>query len=100
MLEAEDHILYVTGTLSGLDITYLEIEMNKILADVDNYPKKIVLNCSDLDYIDDIGIGFLMVVKRKLIQYNKQLVIKRLNPQPKRMFDLLSLNSVFEISYS
>jgi len=65
------------------------------LIDAGNY--KLVLNLSEVDYIDSYCAGFFMDIYRKLFSYNGALKLVGLNPRVKSVLTLVRIDKVIDI---
>ncbi len=68
-----------------------------VLNDVTSGIKKIVLDFSEVIYIDSSGIGALIYARTHIIQNNCQLRIACIKDSVKKVFELTKLTSIFAI---
>ena len=57
----------------------------------------IVIDCSQLRYIDSTGLGVLVSILKKVKEYGGTIKIKQLKPYLFKIFDVTGLTGVFEI---
>jgi len=57
----------------------------------------IVINLSDVDYIDSAGMGTLVAIHKRALQNGGSVIIKGLKGLVKELFELTRLTFVFEI---
>lgn len=57
----------------------------------------VLIDLKDVTFIDSSGLGTLVLLLKKVRQSNRKLYICSINDQVKMLFDLTSMNRVFEI---
>lgn len=57
----------------------------------------IMLDCSDLDYIDSAGIGLLVMAQKKSASRQAKVLIKNLKPAPREILQLANLQKIIDI---
>ncbi len=60
----------------------------------------IVLDCSNLKYIDSTGLGVLVSALKKVREADKHIRITNLKPYIAKIFTLTGLDKIFEIEVS
>jgi len=70
---------------------------NKIYELIDEKKLDILINGSNLDYIDSTGLGILMGIYKKLKENNLNIKITNLKPNIYKLFDITGLNKIFNI---
>ncbi len=68
-----------------------------VLSAVSKGTKRIVIDFSDVLYIDSSGIGSLIFARTNVIQNNCQLRIACIKDSVKKVFELTKLTSIFAI---
>jgi anti-sigma B factor antagonist len=63
-------------------------------------PPQLVVDFSDVNYIDSTGLGTLVFVLRKVKEYRGQMTLVAMSPMVKNVFEVTKLLSVFEIHNS
>src|SRR5690554_3867339 len=77
---------------------YTSPELKKRIYElIDEKKLDILINGSNLDYIDSTGLGILMGIYKKLKEYNLNIKITNLKPNIYKLFDITGLNKIFNI---
>jgi anti-sigma B factor antagonist len=63
----------------------------------DNGPEAIILNFSELDYMNSSGIGLLVTLLIRVQRQNQQLLAYGLSDHYRQIFELTRLNEAIEI---
>jgi len=58
---------------------------------------KIILNCSDLNYISSSGLRVFLVVQKKMMAAKGQFRLCNLQPAIKEIFDISGFSSIFSV---
>ena len=61
-------------------------EINKVLA---KYPKMILLNLEDVDYVSSAGLGVLFSIKKFVLANDGDLMFCNLKPQISKLFEIV-----------
>lgn len=89
---------YTKLTLSGsLYVNESTILREKMLEQINQGKKEFLLDFSNVNYIDSSGLGVLISMQKRLKEYQGKLILKGLNGEVKRIFELTRLTKVFEI---
>ncbi len=84
----------VRGEISVYEREELSRIFYKVMEEIDK-PVKVQLDCSEVDYIDSIGISFLIKYKRELDKENTILELLSVQKPVKNIFTMLSLEKYF-----
>lgn len=57
----------------------------------------VILDCSNLEYIDSAGIGLLVMANKRVQSKNVKLVIANLRAAPREILQLANLQKIIEI---
>ncbi|NLJ58223.1 MAG: STAS domain-containing protein [Tissierellia bacterium] len=77
---------------------YTSPELKKKVTDLIEEKKlDLVIDGENLEYIDSTGLGVLMSIYKKLQERNLNFKIINLKPNIYKLFDITSLNKVFNI---
>ncbi|MGI6114141.1 MAG: STAS domain-containing protein [Mahellales bacterium] len=57
----------------------------------------IILDCTDLTYIDSTGLGVLISILKRVREYGGRIYITNLKPYIKKIFVITELDKVFSI---
>ena len=89
------HILDINGKITlGKATTAVRHTISDLL---ENGGKKIVLNLTEVNYIDSSGIGELVRTYTTVTQHGKQLILLNLTKKVKELLVITKLLTVFQI---
>jgi anti-anti-sigma factor len=74
------------GSIDSGTYTILELETNPILIPS---TRGVVLEMSGVDYVSSMGIGTILKIKKTLEQHGGKLMITNLQPQVRKVFDII-----------
>ena len=83
-----------------VDIYNADSLKSELHALIDEKKVDIVLDCTNLKYIDSTGLGVLVSALKKVREAEKQISIINLKPYIAKIFTLTGLNKVFDIEVS
>jgi len=84
--------------LSGEVDIYTSQELkNRLYEIIDTRKADIILECSELNYIDSTGLGIFVGSLKKAKQYGKKISIVNLKDNIKKLFIITGLDKVFII---
>lgn len=63
----------------------------------DHSGKSLVLDVSDLEFIDSAGLGMLLIAKEEAEKFRMPLVVRGAKGQVKEMFEISSFDSIMTI---
>jgi anti-sigma B factor antagonist len=92
----QNGVIVLTPHLKRIDASVATEFKSKLLELVDKGDEKIVINLSEVDFIDSSGLGVLVLVLRKLGPEGKIRLCK-VNDSVQSIFELTRLNQVFNI---
>ena len=84
---ADVFIVHMAGSLNSNTYPALEDQMADIMK---RAPRIIVLNMQQLDYLSSAGIRVILKARDALKQYEGKLVFMHLQPQIRKVFDIIS----------
>ncbi len=87
-------ILTLNGRLDSITSNKFE---EKFLSLLSKEEKKVVVDCSQLDYISSAGLRVLLMVSKRLRVANGKIVLSSLKDQVKEVFDIAGFSSIFTI---
>ena len=76
--------------------TYCNLQ-EKLSEVIDDNTKAVILDMGGVDYISSAGIGVVMSTKKLLQQKNANFAMVNLQPQIKKVFDVMKLLPVIDI---
>ena len=97
IIEKNDKIDIVSFTVNKINALIVDEIRDGILKVLDNSNSKVIIDLKGVEYVDSSGFGcFLSVLKAAR---NNYCVLKFANPEPRvtELFEMLHLNTVFEI---
>ena len=59
--------------------------------------RRIVVDLTDVSFIDSTGLGVLVGVLKRVLQHNGELLLQRPRPAARKVFDITGLDQVFTI---
>ncbi len=90
----EEVVVTLTGSMFLEDSTELR---KNIVTQIAQRNATVVVDLSDLNFIDSAGLGTLMCIHRHAIQYGGSVILKGPKGFVKDIIDVTRLNNVFEI---
>jgi len=99
LLEIKDEdgvtiIAFHSSVISGVSgVEEVSRQIGSYIAD--NYPKKIVVDFTDVKFFSSQTLGLVLDIRRKLESYNGRVVISGINPQLYRVFKITNLDKIF-----
>lgn len=79
-------VIAASGSLDSDTYTKLEEQISKVIS---FSPKAIILNLQGLAYIGSMGLRVILSAKKKLEENNANFAITNLQPQVKKIFDIV-----------
>lgn len=93
-MEANIRILEPTGILDG---TQAEAFRQEVDAALDEGADTLLIDLKNITFVDSSGLGILVVVLKKVRACNKEMYVCSINEQVKMLFELTSMDRVFEV---
>ena len=85
-------------TLEGrLDTTQSDAFEKEIMQILEQGDKKIILDCSGLNYISSSGLRIFLIIQKRMMSTGGELSICKLQPTIKEVFDMSGFSMVFTI---
>lgn len=96
IIKKKDYVYSVElkGSLDSETYTELEDELKEI---TDEKTKAVILDMAGVDYVSSIGIRVLVGAKKSLEGKGASFAMVNLQPQIKRIFDVMKLLPMFDI---
>lgn len=95
----KDGVLIITPKVKRIDASIASDFKAKLIDFLDNGDKVIVINLSQVDFIDSSGLGAMVLILRRIGTDGKVKLCK-LNESVRSIFELTRLDEVFEIHKS
>ncbi|MGI8935382.1 STAS domain-containing protein [Leptolyngbya sp. BC1307] len=80
-----------------LDSTQAEEVRAQVDSALSTGAKTLLMDLKDITFIDSSGLGVLVSVLKKVRSQGCEMVVCAINPQVKMLFELTSMDRVFEI---
>jgi anti-sigma B factor antagonist len=87
-------IFEIEGEIDVYTSMDLKKEFNTV---IDSGKNKLIVNLSNVSYMDSSGLGILVAILKKSKQENGNMKLIKLTPGIKKIFDLTKLTKFFEI---
>lgn len=89
---------YLVLTVEGrLDTTQSDAFEKEIMQILDQDEKKIILDCSGLNYISSSGLRIFLIIQKKMMGTGGQFSISNLQPEIMEVFDMSGFSMIFTI---
>jgi len=87
-------ILKVSGFVDASNINRFDEEL---YSHIKRGTAKIVVDCSDLQYINSMGMGILLEARQLAAKRNGDVVILNLPKKISKVFEILGFNEIFKL---
>ncbi|MDT4925694.1 MAG: hypothetical protein QOG01_3407 [Pseudonocardiales bacterium] len=94
--EAETAVVAVAGDLDLGSVTALRHESNAALADPE--VAKLVLDFSQLTFLDSTGLGCLVEIRQLAVTSGKSFALRSVQPTTARVLELGGLDGFFDVT--
>jgi len=84
----------IIGRVDTVTAAQLEKAIQSVL---ENEPKSIIMDCTELDYISSSGLRVFLILQKKMVVKNARLSLFGLNPNIKEIFDISGFSTIFKI---
>lgn len=91
-------VLRFVGSLDATNLDAADAAVDQQLAT--KTVKKIVLDLSDLEYLNSKAVGFLVGVSQKVAQANGTLVLASLRPNVEDIITVVGLNQIIPVAHT
>lgn len=81
------YVVYPNGSLDTNTYTILEKKIDSLLKET---PNLVVLDMVDLEYLSSAGVRVILKAREALKKSNGQLIFMNLQPQIRKVFDIIS----------
>lgn len=99
-VDAANHIVKVVqlpaGRLNAANASEIKGELLGLLADPENQNPDVVLDMTQVTFVDSIGMSVLISLLRHCTQNQRKLKLAAVQPQAKPTFDILEMTQVFK----
>ncbi len=90
-------IIVVAGEI---DISSAPDFKEKLYSGIGDVPADVILDFTNLEYIDSMGLGILVGALKRIKQHNHNIVIKNARSTVKKLFRITGLDKVFVMEES
>lgn len=87
-------VIYLSGEL---DIYTSQKFKEKLYGIADSTDSDILIDCKDLNYIDSTGLGIFVGALKRAKQRDKEISLRNLKENVKKLFNITGLERVFTI---
>ncbi len=87
----------IVAVKGDVDIYSVDAFRGSIEKTFDDNGLEIVLDCSELTYIDSIGIGALIEMRNKSQEKGKKIIVKNPKPNIKKLLELTGVDRIIDI---
>ena len=95
LLSADERLIF---SLSGeIDAATSEDFYAQVCAAYENYKKDVTFDCAALTFIDSTTLGTFVKILKKLKSDGHEMVLDKVRPNVKKLFEICSLNTIMEI---
>ncbi len=88
------YIVELKGSIDNDTYQQLENELEEI---INEKTKAVILDMGGVNYISSIGIRVVISAKKKLTENNATFAMTNLQPQIKKIFDIMKILPMFDI---
>lgn len=81
--------VFIVSPIGSIDTKTYPILEEKVAAILDKAPDVIIFDMELLDYLNSTGVRVLLKTKKALQQHGGKIVFMKLQPQIKKIFDIL-----------
>ncbi|HBR04024.1 MAG TPA: anti-sigma factor antagonist [Ruminiclostridium sp.] len=86
------HVIHLKGEI---DIYSASDFKERLYNSIGEGGQDVILDCSDLSYIDSMGLGILVGALKRIKQQNHDIVIKNPKSTVRKLFRITGLDKVF-----
>lgn len=88
---------WIIKPVGDIDIYSAPTFKQELIDMIDQEQKDIVIDGTQLEYIDSTGLGVLISGLKKIKESNKDIYLENIKPNINKLFDITGLNKVFII---
>lgn len=93
-MQSNIRILEPSGILDG---TQAEVFRHEVDAALEDGADTLLIDLRDITFVDSSGLGILVVILKKVRAAQKQMFVCSINEQVRMLFELTSMDRVFEV---
>ncbi len=95
--ERTDKNVLILKPTGRLDAAYSDMLEKILLSNIENNVSPVIIDMSEIEYINSTGLRALLVNGKKLLEKGKTLVLLNLQSNPKNVIELSGLLSQFPL---
>jgi len=100
IIEQKTDQCVIIGIEGRLDTTNYTVLEKKLMELVDNHQDKILVECSNMDYISSSGLRILLMALKKITLMKGKFALCNLQENIHEIFEISGFTSIFEIHAS
>lgn len=89
--------IFISGYIDSYNCTNFIKELNKLIG---KEYKKLIIDCSELNYISSTGIGCFASLVKELKEKNGDVIFININQKVSEVFSLLGVENIFTVKES
>jgi len=82
--------VFTVSPIGSIDTKTYSILEEKVDFILDQHPDVIIFDLEFLDYINSMGVRVLLKTKKQMQKHNGKIIFMKLQPQIKKVFDILN----------
>ncbi len=90
----QSNVIVLTGEIDIYSAPGFKEELYRIIGESQ---QNVVLECSELSYIDSTGLGILVGALKRLKEQNRSIVVRNPKTSVRKLFKITGLDKVFII---
>jgi anti-sigma B factor antagonist len=94
-VESSDDLNLVISLKGEIDIYTAPDFKEKLLNNIGDGNREVVLDCSELSYMDSTGLGILVGALKRTKQHGRSITIKKPKSTVRKLFKITGLDKVF-----
>ncbi len=96
-VESNDNLKCVIAVKGEIDIFSAPGFKESLYGAIGERHQDVVLDCTDLTYIDSMGLGILVGALKRIKEHNHSIVVKNPKSTVRKLFKITGLDKVFII---
>jgi anti-anti-sigma factor len=92
--DAQTYLVYPQGSIDANTFADLGVEVEAIL---EKSPRLLIFDMKDVSYVSSAGVGVVLLAEQSLKEHKGQVLMVNLQPQIKKVFDIVKALPVQQI---
>ena len=97
LTEIKNDNCVIVGIVGRLDTTNYTVLEKKLMDLIDSGQNKILVECSNMDYVSSSGLRILLMALKKITLVKGKFVLCSLQENIREIFEISGFTSIFEI---